>query len=260
VKNLIREDELYKHKIEKYHFIQLDNISKKPVSEKKEEKEIGNTVQESLFETDNKPVESTDDNSKTVEELLKKIEELSSTIVELQMQNEKLLEEFEEKLQKEKDIIYEEVKKESLEETKKDFEKQSEELQKKYLSSIEELEKSIKNINEFYKKAEDELPKSAFEIAKEVIAKEIEENPQKVALSLSENLIKELENATKITIKVNSNDFNYIKEHFNSDSVIEVLSDDTVEQGGVIILSDVGNIDGTVSQRLENIKKLLFSS
>jgi len=75
---------------------------------------------------------------------------------------------------------------------------------------------------------------------------------------LSSELIKELQSASKITLKVNPKDHGAISEHVGSMEHIEVVSDSAVSEGGVIALSDAGNIDATIKERFDMAKSVLF--
>jgi flagellar assembly protein FliH len=97
---------------------------------------------------------------------------------------------------------------------------------------------------------------SAILIAKKVIKKEIEINSQKVVKSIASSLIDTLKSVGKLTIKVNPNDFEEISEHFNQDS-IKIQKDEAINRGGVVILSDSANIDGTISSRLNKAIELI---
>ncbi len=264
MKSVIRGEELAKHKIEKYDFLHLDAIEEenrecKKGEDKKEEGSVEKEKEEISVSKDREE-RSSEDDKKMVEELLKKIEELSSTIVELQMQNESLTKEFDKRLEEEKKSIYEEAEKKSKESVSAQVNAEMEAFRNRFLESIQNLNEYAQKVEEFYIKMEEELPKSALEIAKEVIAKEVSENSREIALSLSKALIKDLKDATKITLKVNPNEFNYIKENFQENSIVEVVPDESVSEGGVLILSDIGNIEGTIEERIKNIEKLLLSS
>ncbi len=260
MKSIIRGEELLKHKIEKYHFLHLETVQEKNECKKEDEKKDENNKKPPVMEEIKQDDKQKEEKNEMVEELLKKIEELSSTIVELQMQNETLIKEFEEKLENEKKLIYEEAEQKSKEMAFAQVNTEMEALRGRFLESVENLNEYSQKLQELYIKMEEELPKSALEIAKEVIQKEISENSKEIALSLSQALIKDLKEATKITLKVNPNEFNYIKEHFKDNSIVEIVSDESIGEGSVVILSDAGNIEGTIEERIKNIEKLLLSS
>ena len=98
------------------------------------------------------------------------------------------------------------------------------------------------------------------DIAKEVIINEVSENSQKIALNLTRELLNSIMDATNIKVKVNPNDYLYLKEHLEDNTKVEVISDGAVSLGGVVIVSDTGNIDGTIMSRYKNLKQSVLEN
>ncbi|EAJ2878755.1 flagellar assembly protein FliH [Campylobacter coli] len=192
-----------------------------------------------------------------VEDLLKKTDEMSSNIIKLQMQIESQESEFNNRLNSELENAREKFSKEGYELAKAEFEKELNDLRDKYLKSVSKLEEACTNLNVFIEKNEKELADTAIDIAKEVILKELENNSSKIAYALAKDLINELKGAGSIEIKVNSVDYNYLKEHFSENSHIKITLDDAISKGSVIILSDSGNIESNLNARLIKIKKMV---
>lgn len=192
-----------------------------------------------------------------VEDLLKKTDEMSSNIIKLQMQIESQESEFNNRLNSELENAREKFSKEGYEQAKAEFEKELNELRDKYSKSVSKLEEACTNLNVFIEKNEKELADTAIDIAKEVILKELENNSSKIAYALAKDLINELKGAGSIEIKVNSVDYNYLKEHFSENSHIKITLDDAISKGSVIILSDSGNIESNLNARLIKIKKMV---
>ncbi|EGK7561438.1 flagellar assembly protein FliH [Campylobacter coli] len=192
-----------------------------------------------------------------VEDLLKKTDEMSSNIIKLQMQIESQENEFNNRLNSELENAREKFSKEGYEQAKAEFEKELTDLRDKYLKSVSKLEEACTNLNVFIEKNEKELADTAIDIAKEVILKELENNSSKIAYALAKDLINELKGAGSIEIKVNSVDYNYLKEHFSENSHIKITLDDAISKGSVIILSDSGNIESNLNARLIKIKKMV---
>ncbi|EII8775754.1 flagellar assembly protein FliH [Campylobacter coli] len=192
-----------------------------------------------------------------VEDLLKKTDEMSSNIIKLQMQIESQENEFNNRLNSELESAKEKFSKEGYEQARAEFEKELNDLRDKYLKSVSKLEEACVNLNAFIEKNEKELADTAIDIAKEVILKELENNSSKIAYALAKDLINELKGAGSIEIKVNSIDYNYLKEHFSENSHIKITLDDAISKGSVIILSDSGNIESNLNARLIKIKKMV---
>ncbi|WP_294896880.1 FliH/SctL family protein, partial [Sulfuricurvum sp. RIFOXYD12_FULL_44_77] len=103
-----------------------------------------------------------------------------------------------------------------------------------------------------------ELTHTALDIAKEVIGIETGEHSAKIAAKLSGDLIEELKDASKITLRVNPADHGFISEKVGSLTHVEVLSDRAISAGGVVAISDVGNIDSEIKKRYERLKRSLL--
>lgn len=192
-----------------------------------------------------------------VEDLLKKTDEMSSNIIKLQMQIESQESEFNNRLNTELENAKEKFFKEGYEEAKAEYEKELEELKDKYLKSVAKLEEACLNLNTFIEKNEKELAHTALDIAKEVILKELENDSSKIAYALAKDLLTELKGASAIELKVNSNDYGYLKEQFKENSNIKITLDDAISKGSVVILSDAGNIESNLNARLAKIKKMV---
>ena len=87
--------------------------------------------------------------------------------------------------------------------------------------------------------------------------KEILTSSSDVAVALAKELIKDLKDTSNITIKTNPENYEALNEVFEDNVKVDVQSDDAVSVGGVIFLSEKGNLDGNLSARLKQIKYLL---
>lgn len=83
---------------------------------------------------------------------------------------------------------------------------------------------------------------------------------KKIALNLTRELLNSIMDATNIKVKVNPNDYLYLKEHLEDNTKVEVISDGAVSLGGVVIVSDTGNIDGTIMSRYKNLKQSVLEN
>lgn len=192
-----------------------------------------------------------------IEELLKRTDELSDNIIKLQMKIESQESEFKERLAAEVQRAREEGIEEGKKEAQNEFDAKLMEIEAKFANSISKIDEEKAKLEEFLHKNEEELSKAAVQIAKEVIIKEVSQNSSKVAFQIATNLIKELEEATKLEIKANSKDLAYLEENLNLSSKMSISSDDAIAPGGIVILSDIGNIDGNILTRFEKIKQIL---
>lgn len=253
--NIILQDDINNHSVQRYRFKVLGSS----VVEEKSIEGTLNTLGVKDVEV-NIPKKVDETENRFVEELLKRSDELSSNIVKLQMQIERQEDEFERKLKddlsKEKEVSFNE----GYEKAKFDLAENYNSSIHTYYNSNQKLNDKIKEIDNAFKKIESDLVKSAIEIAKEVIKKEILTASSDVAISLSKDLLKEIKEANKITLKINPDDYDALEEIYKNNDKIKVEADDAISKGGVILLSESGNLDGTISARLEKIKYLLEDS
>ncbi|EOD4226654.1 flagellar assembly protein FliH [Campylobacter jejuni] len=192
-----------------------------------------------------------------VEDLLKKTDEMSSNIIKLQMQIESQENEFNNRLNSELENAKEKFTKEGYEKAKEEFQKELSDFKDKYLKSIAKLDNACENLENFIEKNEKELADTAIDIAKEVILKELELNSSKIAYALAKDLIGELKGASAIELKVNAEDYEYLKEQFDQNAHIKISLDDAISKGSVVIISDAGNIESNLNSRLTKIKKMV---
>ena len=195
--------------------------------------------------------------SSFVEELLKKTDELSSNIIKLQMQIENQESEFAKRLEAEISRAKEDGKNEGIAQANAANEARINELEARFSASATKLDEQYVKFDEFLKKIEEELGQTAIKIAKEVIDKEISTSSNQIAHHLASSLIKELSNVKNIEIRVNPEDSEYIKEQFSKNEHVKISADDAISKGGVVIISDGGNIDATMQTRLEKLKMLV---
>lgn len=254
------------HTIEPYHFKVLggtnviaeeiikveDNIQENKIKEDIVAKPLVDTLP--IVEN---TVKKEEPSNQFIEELLKKSDELSSNIIKLQMQIEKQEDEFNNRLKADVERESQEAYQKGYDKAKEELTNSLEEIKTKYLNSINILEQQEKSTDEYLKKIEMELSSTAVEIAKEVILKEVKIASSEIAISLSKNLLEELKDAKNIKLKVNPKDYESLKETYATIENIKVDSDVSITEGGVVILSDVGNLDGSLSVRLEKVKNLI---
>ena len=195
--------------------------------------------------------------SSFVEELLKKTDELSSNFIKLQMQIENQESEFAKRLEAEIARAKEDGKNEGIAQTNAANEAKIKELEAKFSASAAKLDEQYVKFDEFLKKSEEELGQTAIKIAKEAIEKEVSSASSQIAHHLANSLIKELSDVKNIEIRVNPEDSDYLKEQFSKNERVKVSADDAISKGGVVIISEGGNIDATMQTRLEKLKMLV---
>ncbi len=250
-KNVIDSDSIKQHLIQKYNFKILssqtahnDEIS----DETKSKEDLGNE----LKEQEDKKIKDG-----FISELLEKSDKMSSDIVKLQMKIEDGQKEFEERLKKQTQSALKEGEQKGYNLAKKELEDEYLNLKVQYRNSIRKLDDTFGECKTYMDTLKDELSHASVEIAKEVVVQEISKNSSEIALALAKSLINDIKNANKISIKTNPKDYEFIKENFSQFKNIEIFKDDAISEGGVILLSDLGNIDGNINTRIDRAKQLL---
>jgi flagellar assembly protein FliH len=256
---VISSDSVEKHNVNKYNFKVIALGGTADESEQ----------QESQYNEENNPKRRSSDidssalNTKSkdslIESLMKKTDEMSSNFIKLQMRLEAKEEEFKNELKKAKEEAFAEGVAAGKAEASQEIEKNLNEKLQLYTNSIEKLEKSAGEFEHALESLKNELVNAAVDIAKEVIKVELSKNSSQVALLLSEELIADLQGASKVTLKVSPKDHAAVVEHLDQLEHVTVLADRAVSEGGVIVISDAGNIDAQIEKRFERVKKAALS-
>ncbi len=261
IQNIIDTKAAKNHTIEPYRFKALGGVTS--VHESQDEVVLQEEISEAPQKSPVKPkqaepvVQIDEQQNRFIEELLKKSDELSSNIIKLQMQIEKQEDDFNNRLKGELERESQSAYEKGYKSAKDELEAGTNELKEKFLNSIKTLEDEAIKGDDFLKHLESELSSTAIEVAKEVILKELKHSSSDIAVALSKKLIEELKDAKNIKLKVNPLDYEALKEVYSTIENIQVQSDSAITQGGVVILSDAGNLDGNISTRLDKVKNLI---
>ncbi|GAA7536263.1 flagellar assembly protein FliH [Helicobacter pylori] len=250
-KNLIQKDHLNKHDIQKYEFKSMANLPPKT------------NPNGASLETPNQqePLEKKAIENDLIDCLLKKTDELSSHLVKLQMQFEKAQEESKVLIENAKNDGYKIGFKEGEEKMRNELTHSVNEEKNQLLHAITALDEKMKSSENHLMALEKELSAIAIDIAKEVILKEVEDNSQKVALALAEELLKNVLDATDIHLKVNPLDYPYLNEHLQNASKIKLESNEAISKGGVMITSsNGGSLDGNLMERFKTLKESVLEN
>ena len=104
------------------------------------------------------------------------------------------------------------------------------------------------------------------DIARKIIKKEIESDPQALMNIIVDVLKTISKNEPKVNIRVNPQAANFIKDslpettyQYGIDSKINIISDPSVENGGCVFQTNNGIVDASIDTQLEIIKKVLES-
>jgi len=195
--------------------------------------------------------------SSQIEILLQKTDELSKSLLNMQKSYELQQQEFQKMIETIKDEAYKQGQLEAEKKITEEMEKKTNEQISNFIQSIDKLDKITKKFQEKIDTIENDLIATAVDIAKEVINKEVSKSSKDIALNLAYLLLDDIKDAAKITLKVSPKDFTHIKQRLQTENV-EVVSDNSISDGGVMVLSDAGNIDGDLMQRFEKVKEMVF--
>jgi len=205
-----------------------------------------------------KPQQPSPYEKEIIENLLKKIEELSQMVGNQPDSGEceQKLQQCFNQLSEEKKNAFEEGYKKAIEELKAKYDEEVRTLRSLFEDSIKKVGELNKIFEEKLSSIEKDLISVALDIAYEVIQKEVSENSKDVAKALADSVMQELKNAKKVTIKVNPKDAEALKDVKG----VEVVPDEAVKEGGIVIISDVGNIDAEIEERFKNVKEAILNA
>ena len=188
-----------------------------------------------------------------IEQLLKKSDVFASSISSLEAKLQQQADFYEQKLAEIRDTSYKSGYNEGYNKAKEELENKIKEQLSRLIESVHKIEEVYKEYQSKAENIEKELVGVAVDIAEEVISKELAKSSKEVALSLTKELINDIKEATKIEIKVNPLDYEYVKDNIHLDK-IKIIPDNAISPGGVVILSDAGNIEAEIHERFKNIK------
>lgn len=237
-------------------FVPAGTAEKTQKKEQDKEQEKEHEAQKTSQEKESTSGESLSKSSKDalIESLLQKTDEMSSNFIKMQMKLESKEEEYKQAVEKAKAEAFQEGKEAGAKEAAEAVQSEHTALMQQLSSSVETLDKSADEFSASIEGIKEELIHAALDIAKEVVLIETTEKGNEIASLLAKELMNEIQSAAKVTIKVNPNDKAAIEKTQGSLENVTILSDNAVSNGGVVILSDAGNIDGNIMQRYARVK------
>ncbi|RKY86911.1 hypothetical protein DRQ09_05365 [candidate division KSB1 bacterium] len=177
----------------------------------------------------------------------------------------KLLEEkskkFDEKIEEERKIWYQK----GLEEGEEKGLKIGEEKLKDLIETVQKLLTDINNKrNKVILEAEKTIVGLAFQIASEIVKKEIQEDND-IIIEVVKDALKYATEEGKLVVRLNPEDLTVIQERSFFPSTkggknIEIIGDAQVSRGGCYIETNAGEIDATIETRLKEMEKKLLQS
>jgi flagellar assembly protein FliH len=262
--------DLSRHKIKKYTFKKLDvNDDSSHIQETASDEQVAQAQAAPIVydqdDDDNTPTNSLL-NAKDIQEItsgqssmMHKIEELyqfmDSMRGDIANQAQTMHAHFENNLQQ----TYQDGMRLGEEESKKKSEAELNDYRNRLIEAANIFTQETAKVQSLLENLENELVKTSIDIAQEVIKVSVDERAEQIAMALSKELVNELGNATDITIKVNPMDLDFVRNNINNDK-INVDSDIAVARGGVVVLSSLGNIDGSIKERFAKVKATFYEN
>ncbi|MCI7765705.1 flagellar assembly protein FliH [Helicobacter sp.] len=280
-KNIITEERKSKHDIQKYSFRSMEVAkkqqtldTKKDFTQKEPEPTISQTspISQDLSEEQIQEVQKIEEipvqvapsfklfETEVVDKILQKSDVLAQSLQKLQEQFDKQEKEISQKVIEAKAEAKEQGFNEGYQKAKQELEAQINSQKELYSLSIKRIDEHISNAKNHIINLEKELSSIALDIAKEVITNEVNTNSAKIATSLARNLLQNLAENTQVTLKVFPGDLEELKETLQDLNNVSIQGDPAIAKGGVIILSNEGNIDGDIYMRFEALKKSILES
>jgi len=127
---------------------------------------------------------------------------------------------------------------------------------KKVEPLVKRLSQDISALSAFKKELLDKTEKLSVELAlifaEAIVLKECENN-RGIIIEMAKKALDICEEKQEITIRIRRDDFKFISE--DTLSLLNVIPDDSLKEPGFIIESNFGDIDGTISVQIEELKK-----
>ena len=259
-KSVIDKYSLENHAIDKYKFKVLSMGGETRTSVfAEEEVPTSPTPSAPAADTSETPPVGGGSRDELVESLLKKADDMSSNVIKMQMKIEEMEAVHKAALETERAKAFEEGAAAGREAALSDEAIRQREVIERFNVSVKTLETQAGEFSKALEGIKGELLHAALDIAKEVVAIELSERSGKIASTLAAQLIAELQEASKVTLRVNPADHGPVSEAVGSLDRVEVVSDGAVSRGGVVAISDTGNIDAEVMKRFERVKNAALS-
>ncbi len=156
---------------------------------------------------------------------------------------------------------YEEGLLKAKEEVEKEISVHRTKLEEEFKQKIETFTEFLRNLEEEVKNCVLSFDREVLFLAKKVcekiLEKEIGQNSEYL-IPLINKALSYIAEGAKVKLKVNPEDFKFLKEHLGNlsqDYKIELISDETIKKGGFFIETEFGVVDGTLEKRWEKVWK-----
>lgn len=278
--NVITGEHKNRHDIKKYNFRNMEVSKNTQASQNPTQNNTQNVIEEAPIAQE-QPLENAPSPSieppmvaqpmidapslklfeaEVVDKILQKSDVLAQSLQKLQEQFDKQEQEIATKVATAENKAKETGFNEGYSKAKEELEASINAQKELYSLSIERLNQNIEDSKNHILKLEKELSSIALDIAKEVILSEISTHSAKIASSLARALLSNVAQNSNITLKVFPGDFESLKETLQDLTHIKIEADKAIAKGGVVIMSNEGNIDGDLHLRFETLKKSILEN
>ena len=253
--SLIVKNQVDEHRVSKFEFRPITSDEKIVQSSPKE----ATPTETAQLRIDHKAIESSIE-KELIEKLLQKTDELSSSLAKLQIQFEKQQSEMEEQINTARNDAYKDGLRDGEQKIKDELESDLQKQKQALINATITLDGVMKNSQAHLHDLEKELSAIAVDIAREVIAKEVEQDSAAIATALAKELLGSIANTTDVCLKVNNLDYPELSTALKDYQKIKIEADNAVTRGGVIISNGGGIIDGSISSRYKALKQSVLDN
>lgn len=225
------------------------------------ETEIGGPVHGFAYERKEK-TPSIDEKAIKLKIIQKAQEEADELIAHARKTAKKIIEDARKEIEDMKNVVLEEAKQQGYQAGYDEVAAKAEML----LQEAEEIKaQAIQQYNDTLYQAEPEIIKTVLDISRKIIGDELETRPDKVTQLVRQTLAACV-GATSVTVKVSPEDFEAVNE--NKDLIIRqsrfsgdvaIVKDASLESGGCVVETSVGNIDASAAVQLEALEQSFIS-
>jgi flagellar assembly protein FliH len=140
-------------------------------------------------------------------------------------------------------------------------EKKVESLMRRYAEVVLEIGKIKAGL---YSQVEREVVKLAVEVAKKIVCREIQADPE-VIQALVRVALSHVAEKSAVTVHLHPTDYNFVLEHRSqlmapgeSGCEVVLLADKGIERGGCLVETECGEIDARIEERFREVERGFF--
>lgn len=136
-------------------------------------------------------------------------------------------------------------------------------LMQRYAESISEIDNLKTSL---YSRVEREVVKLALEVAKKIVHREVQADPE-IVQTLVKVALGHAALKSAVKVRLHPSDYSNIMKHRSALSSanaecreIELVSDKSIEQGGCLVQTECGDIDARIAEKFREVERSFFAS